>query len=124
MQFEKAFLHDYARFSILNGSQVSEYPVLKPMKGCFIEGLVIYPLTKIDLKILTYYEGEEYFSKKIKVILKGKSITTNTYYPVEINKIDFGSEWLLNVFKEKYLDTYLKETIPQMLLDYNTDILG
>ena len=58
LSFKQARLMDYEVRTIDNGESLSTYPILKPLKGAWVDGFVISQLSEDDMNILTFYEGD------------------------------------------------------------------
>jgi hypothetical protein len=116
----KAMLPDYGTYTLSDGNVESDYPILKPHKGSLVEGTILFELTSQEMDILNYYEGKEYVLTEILLTVTNEQIKTLCYYPCCSN-LTYGSKWEITTFRNNYLNTYLRQIIPDTVFNYNLD---
>jgi len=114
---EGAVLKGYIRKNV-NGK---DYPAIIKHVHSQVKGLLLQDVDVHSLKIITFYEGNDYRCEELIVDTKGKSIIAKVFlWSSDVNALD-NSDWIPEVFALKSLNTYLKKIIPETLMEFNSD---
>ncbi len=106
-----AVLDDYKRLRIRKKS----YPALIPSPGDSVAGKLILDLEEEDLKILDFYEDDEYIRKEITIL----DHAADVYIYNASREILKDRDWSEVYFRLKHLDFHLKTIIPDIVEEYN-----
>lgn len=101
-----ASLDGYKRVSISG----EVYPGLRRLRGCKAEGILVFGLRDVDIKILDKFEGKYYTRKSVSV-----SVADNNHYASEVyvirDKYKYmlsKSDWLPARFRTRHLNQFLR----------------
>jgi len=119
VEVEEAILHNYEIYKINYGLAQSDYPILKSEAGKKVYGLLMKNLNKVEIDILSFYEGDEYILNE--VVVKTKNIKQNAfaYFPVKALVYKYGDLWSIGEFERNILKKYSEQIIPQTIAEYN-----
>ncbi len=106
-----AVLEDHKRLRIRKKS----YPALIPSKGDSVQGKLIFDLEEDDLKILDFYEDDEYIRKEIEIADQ----TADVYIYNASREVLKERDWSEVYFRLKHLDFHLRVIIPEIMEEYN-----
>ena len=119
-QTEEAILKGYKRYKIIDEKGVKPYPAIIKSKNSYVKGKVLFDVDKDGLRILDYFEGEEYNRKKEVVFVKTKKLEAYVYIWNEGNKEKLTENWNPEEFRKKHLKKYLDKIVP-FYLNLNYD---
>ena len=81
-------------------------------RGSATKGLLLQGLSENELKILDWFEGDEYVRREVKVMCDLIPHETQCYiWSNPVTDLDHGREWDYDDFLETKLDWYLKSTV-------------
>ncbi len=106
-----AVLEDHKRLRIRKKS----YPALIPSDGDSVAGKLILDLEEDDMKILDFYEDDEYIRKEINI----SSHTAEVYVYNASREVLKERDWSEVYFRLKHLDFHLKIIVPEIMEEYN-----
>ena len=92
------------------------YPGLRRQPGATAEGLLLSGLSGTDLALLDLFEGEEYSRGDIEIIVTGRVVVTDVYWPVPPMPADAG-EWRLAEWRARHKNAFLaaeRESIAEL----------
>lgn len=118
---ENATLNNYKRFKIHDGNHSREYPAISKSEGDFVDGVLLFDVDEDSLKILDFFEDDEYIRKEMTVSFNNQSCLAFVYIWNPKSKDKLKSSWNSDEFKEKYLNYYVFEVIPDILRQYNSN---
>lgn len=82
------------------------------------KGLLLEGLSENELKVLDWYEGEEYIRRDVKVKCDGISHETQCYvWSNPLSELDLTQGWDYDTFRETKLDWYLATTVQPCRLE-------
>lgn len=118
--FENTVLSGFNTRVLVYSDAETDYPVLAREEGRKVNGLLLKDLTKSELDLLSFYEGDEYLIKEIQVFVGDKQVKAYAYLPKSNNASSLGEIWSLKAFKENSLADYLNDVIPVTLSEYKS----
>jgi gamma-glutamylcyclotransferase (GGCT)/AIG2-like uncharacterized protein YtfP len=109
-----AILIGYKRYCVKD----CDYPAIVAEARSETKGMILMDVEDSDLKILSFYEGDEYEKKIVTALLNNEP--TNVLAFVWVKGIDLleNKNWDLHQFQEKRLEHYLKDIIPETLEEF------
>jgi gamma-glutamylcyclotransferase (GGCT)/AIG2-like uncharacterized protein YtfP len=104
-----AVLPNYRRHPVKD----NVFPGIIPCsRGSATKGLLLQGLSENELKILDWFEGDEYVRREVKVMCDLIPHETQCYiWSNPVTDLDHGREWDYDDFLETKLDWYLKSTV-------------
>jgi gamma-glutamylcyclotransferase (GGCT)/AIG2-like uncharacterized protein YtfP len=116
-QTENAVLKGYERKRIRN----TDYPAIIKNENSEVEGLLLWNVDKRSLKIFSFYEGDEYASFELTVIVNSKHTKAKVFVWISnINDLE-NLDWDLDEFAKKSLNTYIKKIVPDTVWEFNQE---
>jgi len=109
--FLPAILSGYKRYCIKG----CDYPAIIAEAGSETKGLVIMNVEDSDMKILSFYEGDEYEKKIVSVILNNKPTNVLAFIWVKEIGLLENKDWDLQQFQKNSLLHYLNFVVPETL---------
>ncbi len=116
VEMQQACLHGYKRCAV----DGADYPAIIKEETSKVKGKLIVNLCKEDLDILTFYEGDEYQTTPVEVKTENREIISALAYTwiVGIDRL-LDWDWDKERFKQKALQFYISEIIPQTIKEFN-----
>ena len=114
--FRPAWIENYSRHPVRGHL----FPGMIPNQGRQVHGCILENLSALDIRLLDWFEGEEYERETIQIYIseasnveKSSLIHAETYIwkPHLLNELDQSKEWSYDNFCKKHLDWYLKNTV-------------
>lgn len=105
-----AFLTGYQRYPVLG--QV--FPGMVPSSDaeCQTRGVLLQNLDSHEMRVLDYFEGDEYTRQCVTVSYQGDVQETQTYvWSNPISELDLGNAWDYQQFRTENLEWYLTTTV-------------
>lgn len=113
-QTTPAILPGYRRYCVSG----TDYPAAVKNEISEITGLVIAITDKRSTDIISFYEGEEYKKKKVKVFVDGRMEDAFTFVWAKENSLLENRNWDLQEFRKNNLKYYLDIVIPETLKEF------
>ena len=108
-----AQLEGYIRHPVLN--QVYPGMIRSSKMTSFVRGCILPNLSPLEMKLLDYFEGDEYDRATVQVRTAEESVleTTQVYLWKShlIRSVNQDEEWSYENFCQNHLDWYLKHTV-------------
>jgi len=116
VEMKQASLPGYKRFAVKG----AEFPAIVKDETSKVEGKLILNLSKKDLDILTFYEGDEYECTPVEVQTEKEEIILAHAFTwiAGLEKL-FDFDWNAKTFEEEALKLYINEIIPQTIKEFN-----
>ncbi len=112
LEMKAASLSGYKRFSL----KAADYPAIIPDKTSTVDGKLITNLSKEDLDILTFYEGDEYLCTHVLVRTENDEIMPALAFTWIAGTHHLAADdWNPDDFKKEALEYYLNDVIPETL---------
>ncbi|MCW3785458.1 gamma-glutamylcyclotransferase family protein [Plebeiibacterium sediminum] len=114
-----AFIDNYIRYKVTTENSNEEYPAIIEKSGSNVKGKVLFDIDDDSLKIIDFYEGDEY-----KRIIKPISLSDKTQMEVFVyvwnHEYSLAKQlnWDVDMFKTNHLKYYLNHVIPSVKNDY------
>ncbi len=118
IESQKATAKGYKTVCIKYENDVSTYPVLIRNNNSETQGVFLKDLTQEDIRILNFYEGEEYELKEILVDLKSTRKKALVYLPKHLNTVTLGPDWDINFFRLHHFTNYVEKIIPETIEEF------
>jgi len=93
-----------------------DYPAIVAEADSETKGLVLFNVEDSDLRVLLFYEGDEYEKKIVSVLLNNKPTDVLAFVWVKEIGLLENKEWDLHQFKENSLEYYLNFVVPETLI--------
>lgn len=88
-------------------------------------GLLLRDLSENELKVLDWFEGDEYARQKVQVQVDDKSFDTQCYvWSNPLSELDLRKEWQYDDFRKTKLDWYLTNTVRPCRMDLDNLGIG
>jgi len=103
-----AFLKDYQRHPVIN----EVFPGMIPSSGGKTQGVLMQSLTPQEMRVLDYFEGDEYTRRDVTVSYNGVTHETQTYvWSNPLSELALDKEWEYQQFCDEKLEWYLATTV-------------
>ncbi len=95
-----------------------DYPAIIRENGTFTNGKIMRNVNETDILKMSFFEGDEYEIKKLRVLINGKSeIALAFVWAKEIENLE-NKKWDFQEFEKNSLEYYINEVIPETLLSF------
>ncbi len=115
---DDALIDNYIRYKVNTINGAEEYPVIVDKINHSVKGKLIYGIDDESLKIIDFYEGDEYKRIIKPIIVDGKTIEAFVYVWNSNERIFGNLYWDENDFKMNYLNLYKENIIPDIKEEY------
>jgi gamma-glutamylcyclotransferase (GGCT)/AIG2-like uncharacterized protein YtfP len=114
-QMEPAVLSGFQRKMIKN----ADYPAIIVNSNSVVEGIVLHDVDELSMKILSFYEGENYRCVELPVKLNEEFIRPKVFiWDSTIDELEFF-DWNEDEFSMNSKKVYINKIIPETLLEFN-----
>ena len=116
---EDAHIENYIRYKVITSNSYEEYPAIIENSGSNVNGKLLYDIDDESLKIIDFYEGDEYKRVTRPISLSDKTpieafvYVWNFKYPL-VKQVG----WHKAFFKNHHLKYYLNQVIPMLKDDF------
>ncbi len=111
---EQAVLKGYQRKKVKN----ADYPAIIKDGDSEVKGLLLHNVDGDSMRIISFYEGNEYRCETLSVRVKKKKIEAKVFVWNSVVETLENIDWDQDEFAENSLEIYIKEIIPQTLKEY------
>lgn len=92
-----------------------DYPAVTPDDNAETAGLLLEKVDDFSLKIISFFEGDEYQLQKVTVLINGKSQVVQSFVWAKGLELLEDREWVFHRFEKESLEHYLNVVIPEFL---------
>ncbi len=115
---EDAVIENYIRYKVNSINGAEEYPVIIEKNNHNVKGKILFGVDDESLKIIDFYEGDEYKRIVKPIIIDGKTIEAFVYVWNSPDPIIGNLYWDENDFQMNYLNLYKENIIPEIREEY------
>lgn len=117
---QNATLEGYRRYKIFDDNIPRRYPAIAESEGHKVEGKILFEVDEESLKILDFFEEEDYFRKELTVLTDNdRKVSAFVYLWNSELKEKLKSDWSPEEFEKEHLQEYVLEVIPKVLDEYS-----
>jgi gamma-glutamylcyclotransferase (GGCT)/AIG2-like uncharacterized protein YtfP len=107
---DPATMEGYARHPVKGQSFPGMIPSASSDTG--VRGVLLKELTDAEMKVLDWFEGDEYSRRNVHAYCGAAMEPTQTYvWSNPISELDTAAEWSYEHFRDNLVDQYLLETV-------------
>lgn len=93
----------------------SDYPAIIKRENRETKGLLIENLDDLSINIISFYEGDEYETHEVTVLVDEKPVQALAFVWIKETELLEDKEWIFQRFKKENLEYYLKVVITETL---------
>jgi gamma-glutamylcyclotransferase (GGCT)/AIG2-like uncharacterized protein YtfP len=112
--FLPAVLFGFQRLAVKG----SDYPAIVPKVNKKVDGMLVLDVDRKSMKILTYFEGDEYRKEDVVVFSENKTYNATAFVWNENLKFLEKFDWDLFSFRETSLKVYLERVVPESVKEF------
>ena len=117
-QTKDAILKGYKRCKIFDQHTPRRYPAIIESNNDFVKGKILFDVDEESLKVLDFFEDNDYIRKEEIVFIGKKEFLTYVYVWNPKLKEKLMKKWSPEEFQQKHLRDYLEKVIPEYLYKY------
>mgnify|MGYP000020598555 FL=1 len=110
----RATLNDFKRFQVKFG----DYPAIIASEDSRVNGKLIFNVDARSLKMLRFYEGDDYDCIETVVDLKSEKSKALVFVWNRNHDLLAESDWHIENFKNKFLIDYTRKVVPETVAEF------
>ena len=115
-----ALLSGYQRHSVRGQVFPGMIPSNNVVNDHKTQGILLQGLSEKEVRVLDYFEGDEYSRRDVTVSCQGQSYNAQTYvWSNPLSELNLDQEWDYAHFCENHLECYLETTVRLCRLEMN-----
>ncbi len=95
-----------------------DYPAIIPFTDSVIMGMILENVDADSLKLIEFYEGDEYTRKKVIAIAGEKEMAVYAFLWKSETHLLEEKDWDLEIFESNSLKNYLEKIIPETIKSF------
>ena len=111
---QKAVLKNFERHAVAG----CDYPAILQKKNAEVKGVLLLNVDCKSLKILTFYEGDEYEQKTVEVESETKKINALVFVWKGENSVLLSEDWEEGKFKKESIKYYINKVVPETVKEF------